>query len=410
MASLGTGRSQSSSNGSDKDRYTSGHQRTKPEDKLGDFQFHAAASVKIQQNIHALNKGCFITSPQMYTIGIDLSQKGIDTTRFSSNHQNVEAEDNHNNLQLQEAISFTPQQHSQALRWARLIASQHFPFSNKPKYNPNSLPDCMKKEYEYLAPSCYDGSAKLSTSHLMSGRKFYSMTKTDYEAKSCIFGHKNGANVERGDINTTASATCENAAGLKANKAEVTAKKIKGTYGPNTELAKNSLSKAEAETKKQCQGLSRVSQEVREENNTPGTVTDAQFTQKTQEHKKMIKATGSQKDTKEKKWMQMFKALQDYAEKYGNCIVPRGYDDNLKLATWVGLQRKQYNLKQMRRPSHISEERISLLNGLGFTWNAKEATWDRRFEELKEYKGRFGDCTVTVSEDFPQLGRWVRFP
>ena len=124
----------------------------------------------------------------------------------------------------------------------------------------------------------------------------------------------------------------------------------------------------------------------------------------------MIKATGSQKDTKEKKWMQMFKALQDYAEKYGNCIVPRGYDDNLKLATWVGLQRKQYNLKQMRRPSHISEERISLLNGLGFTWNAKEATWDRRFEELKEYKGRFGDCTVTVSEDFPQLGRWVRFP
>ena len=90
-------------------------------------------------------------------------------------------------------------------------------------------------------------------------------------------------------------------------------------------------------------------------------------------------------------------------------VVPGDYDDNPKLATWVGLQRKQYRLKQMGRPSHILEERISLLNNLGFTWNAKEATWDKRFEELKEYKEQFGVCTVPLSEDFFQLGRWVSF-
>ena len=42
---------------------------------------------------------------------------------------------------------------------------------------------------------------------------------------------------------------------------------------------------------------------------------------------------------KDTKWLLMLEELKDYKSKYGNCIVPRGYAPNPRLASWVAEQR-----------------------------------------------------------------------
>lgn len=47
-------------------------------------------------------------------------------------------------------------------------------------------------------------------------------------------------------------------------------------------------------------------------------------------------ASEPKKDTK---WLNMLEELKTYKAKYGNCIVPRGYSPNPRLASWVAEQR-----------------------------------------------------------------------
>lgn len=47
----------------------------------------------------------------------------------------------------------------------------------------------------------------------------------------------------------------------------------------------------------------------------------------------------NQEPKKDVKWLQMLDELKEYKEKHGNCIVPRGYAPNPRLASWVAEQR-----------------------------------------------------------------------
>jgi len=109
------------------------------------------------------------------------------------------------------------------------------------------------------------------------------------------------------------------------------------------------------------------------------------------------------------KWHEMFEDLKDYKATYGDCIVPRGFCINVRLASWVAEQRKQYNLMQSGNHTHITQERIDLLNSIGFAWSAPEAAWRRHFNDLKNYKEEHGNCLVPMHyEKSPQLGHWVK--
>ena len=70
----------------------------------------------------------------------------------------------------------------------------------------------------------------------------------------------------------------------------------------------------------------------------------------------------------EVRWMERLRELTEYKEKFGSCMVPTRYDDNPKLGTWVHRQRRQYKMFQSHKPSHITRERISALEKLGFVW------------------------------------------
>ncbi|GKY90469.1 hypothetical protein MPSEU_000020700 [Mayamaea pseudoterrestris] len=59
-----------------------------------------------------------------------------------------------------------------------------------------------------------------------------------------------------------------------------------------------------------------------------------------------------------------------------------------------------------QHPSAETQERIQLLNSIGFIWNRKEESWARHYDMLREYHRQHLDTLVPVSN--PHLGRWVR--
>jgi hypothetical protein len=115
------------------------------------------------------------------------------------------------------------------------------------------------------------------------------------------------------------------------------------------------------------------------------------------------------KKKQDTKWLALYRELKEYKAEYGDCIVPRGFPLNTKLASWVAEQRKQYKLLQDGKNSSITEKRVELLDVLGFAWNAQEAAWDKHISDLKAFAAEFGDCLVPLNHPtYPKLGLWVK--
>lgn len=96
---------------------------------------------------------------------------------------------------------------------------------------------------------------------------------------------------------------------------------------------------------------------------------------------------------------------------FSHTLVPKVYDDNKKLSSWVYRQRRQYSLLQAGKPSPLTEERIKKLEEAGFVWNtrhsiaqndveaqrriqAQDERWHATYGLLKEYKANYGNCLV----------------
>jgi len=115
-------------------------------------------------------------------------------------------------------------------------------------------------------------------------------------------------------------------------------------------------------------------------------------------------------------WDQRYGELIEYKRRHGNCNAPTHYKPNKELGYWVHTQRRQYRLLKEGKYSTMTDERISKLEKIGFSWDASHLSpaqpnddaWNQRHSELVEYKEKHGDCLVPYSyEPNKQLGRWV---
>jgi len=71
----------------------------------------------------------------------------------------------------------------------------------------------------------------------------------------------------------------------------------------------------------------------------------------------------------EQLWQERIRDLKTYKRQHGDCMVPRKYPPNEQLAAWVATQRKNYNRRNLGKPSPLSVARIDELEGLGFVWS-----------------------------------------
>ncbi len=103
-------------------------------------------------------------------------------------------------------------------------------------------------------------------------------------------------------------------------------------------------------------------------------------------------------------WKKSFDELVAYQTAHGNCDVPVKWKENPQLGGWAAAQRA------LRKAGKLHPERERLLNGIGFEWRAdrNKEEWETRFNQLKDYKQRFGDCSVPVKwQENTQLGAWA---
>jgi hypothetical protein len=50
-----------------------------------------------------------------------------------------------------------------------------------------------------------------------------------------------------------------------------------------------------------------------------------------------------------------------------------------------------------------------MLNEIGFTWDAQEASWEKQMNELRTFHEKYGTCDVSRSDkDHRKLYRWIR--
>jgi len=108
-------------------------------------------------------------------------------------------------------------------------------------------------------------------------------------------------------------------------------------------------------------------------------------------------------------WTERFEDLCAFVKKNGHSLVPNSFEDNPPLAHWTKRQRYQYKLKLENKPSTMTDDRVLALNALGFVWNAHEAGWEERFNELLQFKVDNGHCNVpSIYKENQKLATWVK--
>jgi Helicase associated domain len=108
-------------------------------------------------------------------------------------------------------------------------------------------------------------------------------------------------------------------------------------------------------------------------------------------------------------WSEKYEELCDYRQKMGHCLVPHTYTENLALARWVKRQRYQYKLMMEGKSTTMTEERVKVLEDIGFVWDSQGAAWGDRLHELQMFKAEFHHCNVPSNYcDNPRLATWIK--
>jgi hypothetical protein len=104
----------------------------------------------------------------------------------------------------------------------------------------------------------------------------------------------------------------------------------------------------------------------------------------------------------EQLWDLMFAELARFKAEYGHYRIPKNETRWQRLYRWIQHQRKNW------KAGELSEARQHRLQEVGFEREPYNPSWDLKFNQLIEYKKRFGHCEVPArwSENTP-LGLWA---
>jgi len=107
--------------------------------------------------------------------------------------------------------------------------------------------------------------------------------------------------------------------------------------------------------------------------------------------------------------MSSYEELKAFKQLNGNTLVPHA---NCGLGSWVKRQQVQYTLytKGDGSKSELTEERVRLLNDLGFVWSRRSNTWNESFQRLSKWKEEHGNCNIPDDCDDPELvtlNKWI---
>jgi hypothetical protein len=100
-------------------------------------------------------------------------------------------------------------------------------------------------------------------------------------------------------------------------------------------------------------------------------------------------------------WEDSLSELANYRKTHGHCNVPKNYNENTKLLTWVTTQRSHYRSHLNGTRSPMTPFRTQALESLG-------STWEDCLSELADYRKIHGHCNVPQGySENSRMGKWV---
>eukprot|EP00956_Cyclotella_meneghiniana_P011167 scaffold15667_cov79-Cyclotella_meneghiniana.AAC.1 len=103
-------------------------------------------------------------------------------------------------------------------------------------------------------------------------------------------------------------------------------------------------------------------------------------------------------------WHRRYAELLEFKEANGHCDIPQRYASNVELGRWVKDQRT------FKKQGKLSQERIGLLDKIGFTWRVRSSDefWNKMCKDLIAFKEANGHCKASMTNTTNlQLARWV---
>ena len=94
-------------------------------------------------------------------------------------------------------------------------------------------------------------------------------------------------------------------------------------------------------------------------------------------------------DLDEHQWNEKYEELKSYFQKNGHSSVT---SKEGSLSVWCVRQRQRY------KKDKLSQEKIDLLEKINFAWDTIEQKWDQNFKELKLYFQKNGHTSVPRGE------------
>lgn len=99
-------------------------------------------------------------------------------------------------------------------------------------------------------------------------------------------------------------------------------------------------------------------------------------------------------------WELYIKALKQYKEREGNCLVPGKYVEVMEDGTKVNLGYWVARIRFTKENDLLTNEKITKLNNLGFCWNQKKEPFFTFIKYLMDYKECNHHCDIKNNESF----------
>lgn len=106
-------------------------------------------------------------------------------------------------------------------------------------------------------------------------------------------------------------------------------------------------------------------------------------------------------------WNQKYTELLEYRSVFGDCNVPTKYRTNPALGRWVSTQRSQFKEFQAGLVTHITDQRISHLEKIGFRWSMMEEEEENNCTNENSLRdGSEADAIFSRSMRVEKAKRW----
>ena len=112
------------------------------------------------------------------------------------------------------------------------------------------------------------------------------------------------------------------------------------------------------------------------------------------------------------RWLECFCRMKEYYNQHGHCNIPIKKHNDPEMAAlgeWVKRQRYNYKRLQQGKSSSLTNERILMLDSIGFVWQVYNKQWESQYRSLVAYKKMRGNCNVPRhSRTYPRLANWAK--